>query len=101
VAEPGSSRRCATCGRSIAEDADRRRRYCSGRCRQVAFRRRSQSPRLRLVDADATAELDGDEDELLQGELVNAVLRAAQTDWRAARWLLETRWPERYGALRT
>jgi predicted nucleic acid-binding Zn ribbon protein len=97
--KPAPDRRCAVCGRTIAEGADRRRRYCSGRCRQVAFRQRARSPRLRIVDVAELDELDEDEDEKLQSALVGAVLRASQTDWRAAKWLLETRWPERFGPM--
>jgi hypothetical protein len=36
------------------------------------------------------------EDEQLQRALVASVLRASQHDWRAATWLLEKRWPQRY-----
>jgi transposase-like protein len=28
--------------------------------------------------------------------LVGAVLRASATDWKAARWLLQIKWPEKY-----
>jgi hypothetical protein len=78
-------------GRSRSGDGHARRGY-------------AWSPRLRLVTPDpAVDELDdvGDgDDERLQGALMSAVLRAAQADWRAARWLLETRWPDRFGLLR-
>jgi hypothetical protein len=37
-----------------------------------------------------------DNDEAIQRELVGIVMHAAETDWRAARWLLEERWPGRY-----
>lgn len=103
--EPAPERRCVVCGLELEANADARKRYCSPRCRQVAFRRRTQSPRLRLVVDEALAgepseSEEGDEDERLQAALMGAVLRGSQTDWRAARWLLEIRWPERFGALR-
>jgi hypothetical protein len=36
------------------------------------------------------------DDEAIQRALVGAVLRASQNDWRAATWLLERRWPQRF-----
>jgi hypothetical protein len=39
--------------------------------------------------------LPGDDD-AIQRALIGAVLNAARNDWRAATWLLERRWPERF-----
>jgi hypothetical protein len=39
----------------------------------------------------------GGDDDAIQRALVATVLRAAQRgDWKAAKWLLETRWPDRF-----
>jgi hypothetical protein len=46
-------------------------------------------------DEPASGGVPGD-DEAIQRALVGAVLAAARVDWRAAAWLLERRWPERY-----
>jgi hypothetical protein len=43
--------------------------------------------------AVALSEHDG---EAIQRALVGSVLAAARHDWRAATWLLERRWPDRY-----
>ncbi len=32
-----------------------------------------------------------------EARLVVLISLAARSDWRAAKWLLETRWPERWG----
>jgi transposase len=39
----------------------------------------------------------GDDDVGIERALVGSVLTAAKSDWRAATWLLERRWPKRYG----
>ena len=43
---------------------------------------------------------DGDEpltDEKVEQAMVASVLKAAAVDWRAARFVLQSRWPERWG----
>jgi hypothetical protein len=53
------------------------------------------------VFASDSAGLDPEQaDAMLEVELVGIVSKAAETDWRAARWLLERRFPERWGTQR-
>jgi hypothetical protein len=80
---------CVTCGAVLSGRSDRR--HCSPRCRVAAHRERRQGERelrLRLVEDVATIEPDVAE---------AALVRAAAGDWRAAAFLLERQYPERYG----
>lgn len=54
-------------------------------------------PRLRLVKEELPAAEDPPEedDARIEAALVSTVMKAAQEDWRAARWLLRNRWPGR------
>jgi hypothetical protein len=47
-----------------------------------------------LAPSDASSLLD---DPRLEGALVGAIAAAARRDWRAAAWILERRWPDRWG----
>jgi hypothetical protein len=55
-----------------------------------------------LREKVAAARAAGDEqaDATSEARLVVLVTLAARTDWRAAKWMLETRWPEHWGAAR-
>jgi transposase len=52
--------------------------------------------RVRLARAAGAVSTDA----LSEARLVVLIARAAQHDWRAGSWLLERRWPERWGAAR-
>jgi hypothetical protein len=89
---------CEVCGERLPPGSRADRRYCSPRCKVRAWRR-GQRPRLQLVvdgNLAEEVELDLDEEERLQAGLVGSIIEASRHDWRAAAWLLQRRWPERY-----
>jgi len=98
---------CVVCGEALTA---RQRLYCSGACKQVAYRRRQrpgaeEEPRLRLVgpELEPTPALDPEADDFgkrLEEALVTRVIGAARVDWKAAAWLLSRRWPGRWGTAR-
>jgi hypothetical protein len=89
-------RRCENCQRILGPSRSDRR-FCSTACRVAAYRRRQQpaappepqplSPEMERVLAEATRE----------ERLLALVAHAARTNWRAAAWILDRRWPERWG----
>jgi hypothetical protein len=84
---------CKHCGAAIAGRSDRR--FCDPACRTAAHRARHRvragARRLRLVERVDIVEPDIAEDALALG-----ITQAAREDWRAAAWLLERQFPERY-----
>jgi transposase len=59
-------------------------------------------PRLRLVDDEVPVREEPDDefedvDATFERALVGSVLRASRDDWRAAKWLLERRYPRKWG----
>ena len=96
-----AKRSCVACSKSI-EGTDPRRRYCSDRCRQrqhrQRFRRAAHRP-LRLIEGSFEEPREPAEfDRALEVSLVESVIAAAEAgSWQAARWLLERRWPRRWG----
>jgi hypothetical protein len=53
-------------------------------------------PRLRLVDDELPPDHEeGDlpEEEKIERAVIASILKAATTDWRAAAWIAERRWP--------
>jgi hypothetical protein len=56
--------------------------------------------RLRSVPEPDREPVPGDgrfSDEVIEEAMVAAILKAAPVDWRAARFILQSRWPERWG----
>src|SRR4051812_43385187 len=85
------ARACANCGRILGGRADKV--FCSSACRVAAFRDRPPRGELvRLVDAVAD-----NREARLEAVLLAAVSRAAEDDWRASAWILERRYPDRWG----
>jgi hypothetical protein len=96
--------KCAACGDELSAFSRSDRRYCDARCRRRAYRERHApagpelAPVARITD-DAQAE------ELLQRvlderRLVALVAAGAKSNWRAAAFLLERRYPERWAPVR-
>jgi hypothetical protein len=84
-------RRCPSCGSVLASTSRPDRVFCSATCRSAAYRARQAAESL------APAELARLADALPPA--VAGITQAARVDWRAAAWLLERRWPERWAEL--
>jgi hypothetical protein len=98
---------CESCGDELPTLARRNRRYCDARCRRRAFEERHapDAPELAPVVPFAAITEDEHVQELLarvlaEERLVAQVAAGAKTNWRAAAWLLERRYPERWGPVR-
>jgi hypothetical protein len=104
---------CAGCNEPLTGPGRSDRRYCDSRCRKQAFLRRqaeAQAPELTQPELDrsgtATTAPSLDREALEQAlqqalaepRLVAYLAHAARSNWRAAAWLLERRYPERWGA---
>jgi len=102
-----AERRCESCGAPLPTTARRDRRYCGGACRARASaqrRREAQAAAGTAVGAGAglPPELRAALDRALaEPLLVGYVARAAQSNWRAAAFILERRYPERWSPGRT
>jgi hypothetical protein len=85
-------RRCLGCGALLASTSRSDRKFCGVACRVADHRRRHAGP--------SPAELAGLADELpaavAESTLVAGLRDAARLDWKAAAWLLERRWPQRW-----
>jgi RNA polymerase-binding transcription factor DksA len=79
-------RACESCGTAITEGR-RDRRYCSPACRTAAHRAREKAARVSQDDLLGQLEQEV-ERALAEPRLVGLVAAAAQTNWRAAAWLL-------------
>jgi endogenous inhibitor of DNA gyrase (YacG/DUF329 family) len=99
-----AERRCEACGGRLASTSRRDRRFCSARCRQLAYDRRSRA----LRTETQTIPVSQPDEQLLrraleaatQEERLLAQIAAAANRgaWRAAAWILERRFPERWAA---
>jgi len=97
-------RRCEACEAPLPTVGRRDRRYCDARCRAAASARR----RRKAADAapGATSAIPPELQEALDRALAEPLLvgyiaRAARSNWRASAWLLERRYPGRWGPGRT
>jgi hypothetical protein len=96
-----SAVKCEACGDELPTFSRRDRRYCDARCRRRAFEERHApaAPVLPLSeDEQHVQELLGRV--LREERLVGLVAAGAKTNWRAAAWLLERRYPERWAPVR-
>src|SRR5262245_16412631 len=68
----------------------------TGPSRGSVYRGLAAAPRaeVTLASSDASSLFD---DPRLEAALVSAIAAAGRRDWRAAAWVLERRWPERWG----
>jgi hypothetical protein len=96
--------KCEQCGDPLPALARRNRRYCDARCRRRAFeeRRAPAGPELAPVvpisDHEHVQELLARV--LAEERLIAQVAAAAKTNWRAAAFLLERHYPERWAPAR-
>ena len=86
-------RLCEGCGEPLLGPARADRRYHGSACRKLAYlRRRRDVGQLAAVVPQRPPDREG----LSEASLVFNVSQAAEKNWRAAVWLLERRYPERW-----
>jgi hypothetical protein len=93
--------KCEACGDELPALARRNRRYCDARCRRRAYEERHAPAAPELAPVAAITD-DEHVQELLarvlaEERLVAQVAAGAKTNWRASAWILERRYPERWG----
>jgi hypothetical protein len=97
-------RTCEACGEELPALARRNRRYCDDRCRRRAYEEHHAptapelAPVLPIGDDERTREALARV--LAEPRLIAQVAAAARTQWRAAAFLLERRYPERWAPVR-
>jgi hypothetical protein len=96
---------CEGCGAELPAIVRRNRRYCDASCRQRALRKRRResaerelAPVLQITDDQQVEELLARV--LAEERLIAQVAAGAKTNWRAAAWILERRYPERWAPVR-
>jgi hypothetical protein len=99
--------KCEACGDELPATARRNRRYCDARCRRRAYEERHAATVAELEPVSPVGDITSDEhlQELLgrviaEERLVALVAAGAKSNWRAAAWILERRYPERWGPAR-
>jgi hypothetical protein len=90
-----TSRRCARCGRALGLLARPDRLYCSDVCRVRGNRLRHTTAK----PVDLEQLVDAVQPALAETSLLVGIAIAARDDWRAAAFVLERRYPQRWGAL--
>jgi hypothetical protein len=96
--------KCEACGEELPALARRNKRYCDVRCRRRAFEERHApagpelAPVVPISDHEQVQELLARV--LAEERLIAQVAAAAKTNWRAAAFLLERRYPERWAPVR-
>jgi hypothetical protein len=94
-----NARRCETCRAVLAQTSRPDRRYCSPACRQSAYAQRRGSRSVTVISPAEQSEIarilaSATREERL---VLQVAAAAAKGQWRASAWLLELRWPERWG----
>jgi hypothetical protein len=92
---------CDGCGERLEGRARSDRRYHDARCRKVAFERRQRERQAPEPTRPEPAHVDREavlERALAEDRLVTLLATAARSNWRAAAFLLERRYPQRWGA---
>jgi hypothetical protein len=97
--------KCEACGDELPAFSRRDRRYCDARCRRRAFEERHAPAAPELAPVVPLSEDEQQVQELLgrvlrEERLVGLVAAGAKSNWRAAAFLLERRYPERWGPVR-
>jgi hypothetical protein len=90
---------CDGCGQPLVGPGRSDRRYHGPACRKRAFLQREREAPV-LSDADPEQALDREaplEQALSETRLAVYVAAAAKSNWRAAAWLLERKYAERWG----
>jgi predicted nucleic acid-binding Zn ribbon protein len=100
-------RHCPECGALIASTRRPDRKFCGAACRQAAYeRRRGKVTRARETSSDrdpgaTLLEFERARDQGREEEfLVGLIVKAAETQWRTAAFVLERRFPSRWAVVR-
>jgi hypothetical protein len=96
--------KCEACGDELPALARRNKRYCDARCRRRAYEERHMPARPELAPVVPISDNEQVQ-ELLQRvlaeeRLIAQVAAASKTNWRAAAFLLERHYPERWAPVR-
>jgi hypothetical protein len=110
VATTLETRTCEHCSSELPSLSRRDRRYCSTACRVAAARERAREQYASdsllapapLESREVTAQLQAAVEQATQEHRLVAIVarEANKGQWRAAAWLLEHRFPERWGQQR-